>query len=308
VFLRPAGLLHDVQVSTQRLIWRPAPGWPESPPGWTPPPGWAPPADWPPAPPGWAFWAPPEPAAPVVPAELTRSGLVLETRLVMIAGLFPWIVSAVVILGAHLATGSPLSQLPTYTPHQPVLNTVLGLLSYMPVAAVVPLVLLLLARTGQRPAVLGLTRLGRLDLPVAVGLAAAAFGCELVLALILAPLDHSRLLNSAGTLHVPAYYLIFGISQAAFTSVAEEVIVNGYLITRLDQLGWSPARAFWLSLALRTSYHLYYGVAVVFTVPFGWLVTRSFQKHRKLARPILAHFLFDSAAFTIAILLVGHHY
>jgi membrane protease YdiL (CAAX protease family) len=295
-------------VSTQRLTWRPPPGWPQAPPGWTPPPGWVPPADWPPAPADWVFWAPPEPAAPVKAAELTRSGLVTETRLVMVAGLFPWIVSAVVIIGTHLGTGKQLSQLPTYTPGQPVLNTVLGLLSYMPVAAVVPLALLLLARTGQRPADLGLTRIGRLDLPAAIGIAAAAFGCELVLAFVLAPLDHSRLVNTAGTLHVPTYYLIFGISQSLFTAVAEEVIVNGYLITRLDQLGWSPAKSFWLSLALRTSYHVYYGLAFVFTVPFGWLVTRSFQKHRKLARPILAHFLFDASTFTIAILLVGHHY
>ncbi len=301
------GFLHHVLVSPQRLTWRPAPGWPQAPPGWTPPPGWVPPPDWPPAPADWVFWAPPEPVAPVRPAELTRSGLVTETRLVMIAGLFPWIVSAVVIIGTHLATNKQLSQLPTYTPGQPVLNTVLGLLSYMPVAAVVPLALLLLARTGQRPASLGLTKVGPLDLPVAVGIAAAAFGAELVLAIVLAPLDHSRLVNTAGTLHVPTYYLIFGISQSLFTAVAEEVIVNGYLITRLDQLGWSPAKAFWLSLALRTSYHVYYGIAVIFTVPFGWLVTRSFQKHRKLARPILAHFLFDASTFTIAILLAGHH-
>jgi membrane protease YdiL (CAAX protease family) len=345
-----------VLVSSQRLTWRPAPGWPEAPPGWVPPPGWKPPPDWPPAPPGWQFWtpadpqapgspisagepmpaapgtapagqplgpgssapvgppvvpgsltSPPQPAAPVVLSEQTRSGLVLETRLVMIAGLFPWVVSALVILGTHLATGKQLTQLPTYTPHEPVLNTVLGLLSYLPVAAVVPLVLLLLARTGQRPASLGLTRMGWVDFWVAVGIAAAAFGCELVLAVILGPLDHSRLVNSAGTLHVPTYYLIFGLSQALFTAVAEEVIVNGYLITRLDQLGWSPARAFWLSLALRTSYHLYYGLAVIFTIPFGWLVTRSFQKHRRLARPIVAHFLFDATAFTIAILIAGHH-
>ncbi len=293
-------------VSTRKLTWRPAPGWPDCPPGWTPPPGWNPPADWPPAPPDWEFWTTPEPVAPVVSTEQTRDGLVLETRLVMIAGLFPWIVSAIVILGTHLDTGKALVQLPTFTPHQAVLNTVLGLLSYMPVAAVVPLALLLLARTGQRPASLGLTRLGWRDFWAAVGIAAAAFGCELVLAITLAPLDHSRLVNSTGTLHVPAYYLIFGLSQALFTAVAEEVIVNGYLITRLDQLGWSPARAFWLSLALRTSYHLYYGIAVVFTVPFGWLVTRSFQKHRKLNRPILAHFLFDATAFTIAILVAGH--
>jgi membrane protease YdiL (CAAX protease family) len=299
-----------VLVSPQRLTWRPAPGWPEPPPGWVPPPGWAPPADWPPAPVDWQFWAPPPPVAPVapvVPQELTRAGLVTETRLVVVAGLGPWLVSAVVILSVHIATGARLRQLPTLTPHQPALNTILAIISYLPVVAAVPLALLLLARTGQRPASLGLTRASWRDVGVGVGLAAGAFGCEFALAIALAPLAHSRLMNTSRTLHVPMYYVIIGIGLALCTAVAEEVIVNGYLITRLEQLGWSPARSFWLSLALRTSYHLYYGIAVVFTLPFGWLVTRSFQKHRRLARPILAHFLFDSTAFTIAILIAAHH-
>lgn len=238
---------------------------------------------------------------------MTRQSLVLETKLVMIAGLFPFIASAVVVLVAHLATGNGLTQLPSITPHQPALNVVLGILAYLPTAAAVPLVLLLLLRTGQRPSNLGLTRMRWSDFGVAVGLTAAAFGLELVLAIGLVPLQHTRLDNTAGKLHVPAYYLILALSMALTTAVAEEVIVNGYLITRLDQLGWSPARAFWLSLALRTSYHLYYGVAVVLTLPFGWLMTRSFQKHRKLSRPILAHFLYDSVAFLIAIVIVGHH-
>jgi membrane protease YdiL (CAAX protease family) len=288
------------------MVWRPAPGWPESPPGWYPPEGWQPPPDWPPAPSDWIFWQPAEPRVPaqVVATELTRKSLVRETRLVMIAALFPWIVNAVVILGVHLDLGSALSQLPTFTPKQPALNVVLGLLSYLPTAAVVPLVLLLLARTGQPPASLGLTRLRWPDFGAGVGIAAAAFGCELLLAAVIAPLDHSRLLNHAGVLHVPAYYLIFGISQSLITAVAEEVCVNGYLLTRLDQLGWSPARALWVSLALRTSYHVYYGLGFLPTVPFGYFVTRSFQKHGKLSRPILAHFLYDSTAFVIAILIL----
>ena len=100
-----------------------------------------------------------------------------------------------------------------------------------------------------------------------------------------------------------AYYLIFGLSQAFVTAVAEETAVSGYLLTRLDQLGWSPWRAFWLSLALRTSYHVYYGLAALLTLPLGYFLTRSFQKHGKLSRPILAHFLYDSVLFLIAILV-----
>ena len=288
-----------------RLVWRPAPGWPESPPGWLPPPGWTPPPDWPAAPPDWQFWVPEQRAvvAPVQYQEPTRRGLVIETWCVMLAMLVPWVISAVVVLGSHLATGTTLSPLPTFDRHQPAVNIVLGLLSYLPTVAVVPLALLLLARTGQRPADLGLTRAGWRDVGAAAGLAAAALGCEFVLAVALAPLEHSKLVNNIGPLHVPVYYLVFGLSQALLTSVAEETAVNGYLLTRLDQLGWSPARALWFSLALRTSYHAYYGLALVFTLPFGYLATRSFQLHRKLNRPILMHFLYDSTVFLIAVLL-----
>ena len=37
-------------------------------------------------------------------------------------------------------------------------------------------------------------------------------------------------------------------------------------------------------------------------VPFGYLATRSFQKRRRLLRPILAHFLYDAILITIAVL------
>jgi membrane protease YdiL (CAAX protease family) len=299
--------LHYGPVADNKLTWRPAPGWPEAPPGWQPPPGWSPPPDWPPAPPGWAFWVPDDrqPVAPVRLTEPTRRDLVLETWLVMLALLLPWVTSAVLTLVLHLETGASLTQLPSYAPHHPAANIVVGLLSYLPVAAVVPLAVLLLARTGQRPAELGLTSLQLPDFGAAVGLAAAAYGCELVLAVPLIPLvrDHSALLNTAGSLHVPVYYLVFGLSMSLITAVAEEVAVNGYLLTRLDQLGWSPGRALVLSLVLRTSYHVYYGIGLILTLPFGYFVTRSFQKHRKLARPILAHFLYDAVTFTIAILV-----
>ncbi|HXZ63244.1 MAG TPA: CPBP family intramembrane glutamic endopeptidase [Streptosporangiaceae bacterium] len=289
----------------QKVVWRPAPGWPEPPRGWQPPPGWEPPADWPPAPADWEFWVPEqhEPVAPVRYREPDRRDLVIETWVVMIAMLTPWVISAVVVLGAHLATGASLNPLPTFDKHEPAVNVVLGLLSYVPTVAVVPLALFLLARTGQSPAVLGLTRAGWSDVGAGLGLAAAALGCEFVLAILLAPIEHSKLANTTGPLHVPAYYIVFGISQSLLTSIAEETAVNGYLITRLDQLGWSPTAAFWLSLALRTSYHVYYGIGLVFTLPFGYLVTRSFQKHRKLSRPILAHFLYDTTVFLISILV-----
>jgi hypothetical protein len=304
-----AVLWHYAYVSSHGMIWRPAPGWPETPAGWVPPIGWQPPADWPPAPDDWVFWVPLEPRkpTPIVPTELTRSSLIWETRFVVFGAFFPAVVSAVIILVVHLATNAKLVQLPTLTPHQPVLNVILGLLSYMPVAAVVPVALLLLARTGQPPAGLGLTRMSWPDFGAILGLVGAGILGSFLFTIPLIPLEHTRLMNTAGHLNLPAYYIILGVSQSLITAIAEEVVVNGYLVTRLDQLGWSQDKALWTSMAVRMSYHVYYGVGFVTLLPVNYFLTRSFQKNGKLNRPILAHFLYDAILITVAILAGSHH-
>jgi membrane protease YdiL (CAAX protease family) len=133
---------------------------------------------------------------------------------------------------------------------------------------------------------------------------AAAFGTSALLAIPFAPLvhDHPGLLNPVTVGHVSHYYLIYLVILSLTTAVTEEVLVNGYLLTRLDQLGWKPWPALLLSLTLRTSYHVYYGIGFIFTIPFGYFVTRSFQKHRRLTRPIVTHFAWDAVLFTIAVL------
>ncbi|HEX5936876.1 MAG TPA: type II CAAX endopeptidase family protein [Actinomycetota bacterium] len=49
------------------------------------------------------------------------------------------------------------------------------------------------------------------------------------------------------------------VLSAVEAALVEEVIVLGYLITRLQQLSWSPAFAVGASALLRGSYHLYQG-------------------------------------------------
>ncbi len=228
-----------------------------------------------------------------------------ETRFVMLAFLLPGVTAAVVLFAQHVAGVGTVTRFPVIVHGQPVTNMILGILDYLPVAAVVPLALYLLTRTGQPPSALGIgvPTLGGDILP-GLGLAAASFGSEIVILIPLAPLlTHYRwLINSVPVGHVPAYYVIWGIAIAITTSIAEEVLVNGYLITRLGQLGWTPKSALILSLVLRTSYHVYYGAGFLLTIPFGFFVTRSFQKHRRLTRSITAHFLFDAILVTIAIL------
>jgi membrane protease YdiL (CAAX protease family) len=247
-------------------------------------------------PPGTTAWSQPGP---------TRRDLARETRWVMVAFLVPVVISAVLVLAQHVAGVEDIARFPSIVSHHPLTNMALGILSYLPVAAVVPLALFLLSRTGQDARTLGLDApsLGRAVIP-GLGLGAASFGAELVVSAILLAIfiNHKSLFVNPSLHGIPKYYLLWGIVVSAVTAVTEEVIVNGYLITRLEQLGWTPRASLILSLILRTSYHVYYGLGFLLTIPFGFFVTRSFQKHHKLSRPIMAHFLYDAILFTIVIL------
>jgi membrane protease YdiL (CAAX protease family) len=324
------GMRDHERMSEHGWVWQSPPGWPDPPAGWVPPDGWQPPTDWPSPPDNWVYWAPAGPGqpaqaaaqptatqppvaqspaaqfpAPVRIAEPSRRGLIAETWFVQAAFLLPGIIAAVDVLAAHLGGVSDINRFPTVVPGHPLENLVLGIFSYLAVGAVVPLALLLLARTGQSPAKLGLSLPGwRHDLWPGIGLAAGGYGVTLLIALPFSALiaRHNSLFSQVQTGHVPKYYILFGLAISAITAITEETLVSGYLLTRLGQFGWTPRRALLLSLTLRTSYHVYYGLGFLFTIPFGYLLTRSFQKHGRLARPIVAHFIFDAVLITISVL------
>lgn len=235
--------------------------------------------------------------------------MVLETWFVQLAFLLPSVVSAIDTLAAHLAGAHPVSFFPTVVHGHPVENLILSVASYLAVGAVVPLALLLLARSGHLGARIGFPDRGwRRDLLPGLGIAAAGYATALILAGPLSALlaGHKGLVAQLTIGRVPAYYLLYGLLVAAVTGITEETLVNGYLLTRLEQLGWKPGPAVLLSLVLRTSYHLYYGLGLVFTVPFGYFATRSFAKHRRLVRPIAAHFVYDAVLITFSVLTAAH--
>ncbi|GHI49638.1 CPBP family intramembrane glutamic endopeptidase [Streptomyces albidoflavus] len=96
------------------------------------------------------------------------------------------------------------------------------------------------------------------------------------------------------------------ILSAAENSVLEEVIVVGYLLRRLEQLGWSPVAALLASSVLRGSYHLYQGIGgfignLVMGVVFAFL----YQRWRRVGPLVVAHTLLDIGAFVGYALLAG---
>jgi membrane protease YdiL (CAAX protease family) len=242
----------------------------------------------------------PQTVSPAMPGPQSR-WLRWETGFVVAAFALPGVAAAITILAQHLGGVGDLDEFDLPLKHHAGVSLFLMSFGYLTTGLVVPIALLLLARTGQPPARLGLTRKGLgHDLSGAVGLLAGAFGLTAALSLLLLPFTDFKATET--NTHVPAYFLVYAVLVSATTAINEEVIVNGYFLTRLSQLGWTPWSAFALSFAVRESYHLYYGLAFVMTMPFGYLLTRSFQKRGRVGRAILTHFAYDLILFSIAVL------
>jgi membrane protease YdiL (CAAX protease family) len=84
---------------------------------------------------------------------------------------------------------------------------------------------------------------------------------------------------------------------AARSGLLEEVIVCGYLLRRLDQLGWSGGRALWASALLRGAYHLYQGYGgFAGNLALGLFFGRVYQRRGRTTALVIAHFLIDAVA------------
>ena len=95
---------------------------------------------------------------------------------------------------------------------------------------------------------------------------------------------------------------------AAFANgFAEEVVVVGYLITRLRQLGLTPARAVLASSVLRGLYHVYQGFgAGLGNLVMGLVFGYAWYRWGRLWPLVIAHGVINSVAFVGYILLAGH--
>jgi membrane protease YdiL (CAAX protease family) len=167
--------------------------------------------------------------------------------------------------------------------------------------------LYLLWGTGLRPADVGLARFRwRPDLLGGVGLAA------------LIGLPGLALYLAARALHINASVIPSGLGDTwwrvpmlvltAFADGwAEEIIVVGYLLTRLDQLGVGPRAALVWSSLLRGAYHLYQGFgAGLGNIAMGLVFGYAWQRTRRLWPLVIAHGLIDTVAFVGYALLAGH--
>jgi membrane protease YdiL (CAAX protease family) len=88
------------------------------------------------------------------------------------------------------------------------------------------------------------------------------------------------------------------IASAAANAWAEEVVMVGYLMTRLRQLGWSENRSLAAQAVLRGAYHLYQGLGgFLGNITMGLVFGRVWQRTNRLWMLVGAHTLIDVVAF-----------
>lgn len=187
------------------------------------------------------------------------------------------------------------------------LDLVLQLASIAEALAPVVLVLYLMARSGEPPSVMGLdAKQPGPDALWGVLLAAVVGGTGLGLYLAAYHLGIS--LNVVPE-QLPAVWwrIPVLILSAAHDGILEEILVVGYLLRRLDQLGWAPWKAIAFSAVLRGSYHLYQGFgAFAGNAAMGVLFGVLYRRWGRVTPLIIAHFLIDAVTFVGYSFLRGH--
>ncbi len=97
----------------------------------------------------------------------------------------------------------------------------------------------------------------------------------------------------------PAWWTIPVLTLSALrAALTEEVIVVGYLFTRLRALGWNTWTIILSTAALRGAYHAYQGFGaivgnVAMGVVFGWV----YHRWGRVMPLVIAHMLIDIVAF-----------
>ena len=228
---------------------------------------------------------------PVPPALADRRTLYEEILVVLALSLLASAASAIVTLFEAPVKGvvvASANQSPLFV--RQVLGFVFGL-------APVFLVIHLVRRSGEGSGAIGL----RLDQPARDALTGSALFVVVGLAGIGIYLGAVAL--GVNRFVVPApppdhwwtYPAVF--MNAAEAALVEEIIVLGYLVTRLQQVDWPVWAAIGGSALLRGSYHLYQGWGgfagnLAMGLVFGWLFVRT----RRTWPFVVTHFLLDVSA------------
>jgi membrane protease YdiL (CAAX protease family) len=218
------------------------------------------------------------------------------------------LVSFIGSLTAHQSLSSQSTVLNgSQAPGRPLLDLFLQLVAIASGLAPVLLAFYLLARNGEGPSAIGidLSQPWR-DLRRGAALAAVIGGSGLGL-YFLAYKSGVALNIVAENLPDVWWRIPVLLLSALQNGLIEEVLVTGYLLSRLSKLGVRPWQAVAISATLRGSYHLYQGLGGFFgNAAMGVIFAVLFLRWRRCTPMIIAHTLIDAVAFVGYAVLAGH--
>jgi membrane protease YdiL (CAAX protease family) len=248
---------------------------------------------------------------PVPAAPFTRRMLGSETVLVLALSLGASGVGAVIdFIGSVTRPGALKNQAATLVasqaPGRPWLDLAWQLFGIATALVPVALVLHLLAREGAGARTLGLdARQPRADLLRGAAVAAVIGGTGLAFYLSVRAAGFNLTVVPES---LPAVWwrIPVLVASALQNALLEEVVVVGYLLRRLRQLGWSPNAALLASAVLRGSYHLYQGVGgLLGNMAMGVVFVLLYRRWGRIGPLVAAHGLIDTVAFVGYVLLAG---
>ncbi|MEU8585317.1 CPBP family intramembrane glutamic endopeptidase [Streptomyces abikoensis] len=254
---------------------------------------------------------PEAPSGPASGAGPARRVLRSETLIVLALSLGASAVSALIsFVGAATRPGGLKHQAVTlngsHAPGRPWLDLAWQLFGIATALVPVLLVAHLLTREGAGLRSIGFdrTRPGA-DLARGAAVAAAIGGSGLLFYLAVRAAGFNLTVVPENLPHV-WWRIPVLIASAAQNAVLEEVVVVGYLLRRLGQLGWTPAAALVASAALRGSYHLYQGIGgLVGNAVMGVVFVLLYRRWGRVGPLVAAHALIDIVAFVGYALLAG---
>jgi Type II CAAX prenyl endopeptidase Rce1-like len=230
--------------------------------------------------------------APAVTDRKMRRLLGWETLVVLAIFPLPATLTALGLLASHIAAGYEFVA-GLVVPNQNVLSAAFAGAFQVSELAGAGIVLYLLVRSGE-----GVTSIGlggrRLRMDLALILPVWIF------VQVIPQNVGSGIVRSAGlpTFHPvgvgPSEYLVVQILASVVAGVLEEIVVLGYLVRRLEQRGWSPTWVVIVAVAVRVSYHLYYGPGVIPIVLWATASVLFYMKCRRLLPFIICHVAWDT--------------
>ncbi|MET7309478.1 CPBP family intramembrane glutamic endopeptidase [Streptomyces sp. NPDC005134] len=243
--------------------------------------------------------------------DVSRRILRSETVLVLALSLGASGVSALIsFVGSLTKPGALKEQAATlnssYAPGRPWLDLAWQLFGIATALVPVALVAHLLIREGASLRVIGFDRTRpRSDVGRGVLIAAAIGSAGLAFYLLARAAGFNLTVVPESLPGVWWKYPVL-ILSALQNSVVEEVIVVGYLLRRLGQLGWTPIAALVASSVLRGSYHLYQGIGgFVGNMVMGVVFVLLYRRWGRVGPLVVAHALLDIGAFVGYALLAG---